>query len=390
MEMKVEVGTTSGDVASSPPSSSKKLGLMKSIQTNFGEDYIFQIAPSEDTSTLAVSLSSNTIKLYSPGSGQYLGDLRGHSARIHEISFSAPASPHVLCSCSEDGTVRAWDSRSFNQISLLRAGPSQEMFSFCFGGSSGNLLVAGSNSQVLFWDWRNGKQVTCLEESHMDDVTQVRFVPDKYNKLISSSIDGLICLFDTDGDISDDNSLSSVMNVETSIAKIGFFGNSNQKLWCLTHIETMSIWDWNEGTREAHFEEARSSTSNQWNSTAVEYFVDCHYSATEDRLWLIGGTSNGNLGFFPVIQNPNYETLIGSAEAILEGGHAGVVRSILPATSDSISRGIFGWTGGEDGRLCCWRSAESDLQDSNRSWISTNLVMKSRKNTSNKSRHYPY
>lgn len=27
--------------------------------------------------------------------------------------------------------------------------------------------------QILFWDWRNGKQVACLEESHMEDVTQV-------------------------------------------------------------------------------------------------------------------------------------------------------------------------------------------------------------------------
>jgi hypothetical protein len=27
--------------------------------------------------------------------------------------------------------------------------------------------------KVLFWDWRNGKQVACLEESHMDDVTHV-------------------------------------------------------------------------------------------------------------------------------------------------------------------------------------------------------------------------
>jgi WD repeat-containing protein 89 len=29
------------------------------------------------------------------------------------------------------------------------------------------------------------------------------------------------------------------MNVETSVAKVGFFGNENQKLWCLTHIETL-------------------------------------------------------------------------------------------------------------------------------------------------------
>lgn len=28
-------------------------------------------------------------------------------------------------------------------------------------------------TQVLLWDWRNNKQIACLEDSHMDDVTQV-------------------------------------------------------------------------------------------------------------------------------------------------------------------------------------------------------------------------
>jgi hypothetical protein len=35
------------------------------------------------------------------------------------------------------------------QISLLNGGASREMFSFSFGGSSGNLLASGSNSQVM-------------------------------------------------------------------------------------------------------------------------------------------------------------------------------------------------------------------------------------------------
>ncbi|XP_078177068.1 transducin/WD40 repeat-like superfamily protein isoform X1 [Carex rostrata] len=391
MEMEVDVGSAS---EASPSSSLKKLGLKNAIQTNFGEDYVFQIASSQDIPALAVSLSTNAIKLYSSESGQYFGECKGHSGRIHEISFSAPASPHVLCSCSSDGTVRAWDTRSFKQVSMLRAGPSQEIFSFSFGGSNGNLLAAGSDSQVLFWDWRNGKQVACLEESHMDDVTHVQFIPGQQNKLISSSVDGLLCLFDTDGDINDDSNLSSVMNVETSVSKVGFFGNDNQKLWCLTHIETLSIWDWNEGRREANFEQARSLVSDQWNLNNVDYFVDCHYSSTEDRLWLIGGTSSGTLGYFPITQKCN-GTTIGAAEAILEGGHMGVVRSILPANADQTSsnlgksRGIFGWTGGEDGRLCCWLSGESDTLGGNPSWISSSLVMKPKK-SKNKARHHPY
>ncbi|XP_022681209.1 WD repeat-containing protein 89 homolog isoform X2 [Setaria italica] len=352
---------------------SRRLGLKNSIQTNFGDDYVFQIASCQEISTLAVSLSTNALKFYSPATGQYLGECIGHEGTIHEISFSVPSSPQVICSCSSDGTVRAWDTRNFKQISLLRGSASQEMFTFSFGGSSGNLLVAGSNAQVLLWDWRTSKQVACLEESHMDDVTQVKFAPNQQSKLISAAVDGLVCVFDTDGDIDEDNHLLSVMNAETSVAKVGFFGNMYQKLWCLTHIETLSVWDWNDGSRELNMEDARSLATDKWNL---------------DHLWLIGGTSAGTLGYFPLRNDP--AGAIGSVEAILEGGHTGVVRTVYPAagTHESLgqNRGIFGWTGGEDGRLCCWRSDE--IAETNKSWISTSLGLKLQKKT--KSRHQPY
>ena len=34
--------------------------------------------------------------------------------------------------------------------SSVNAGPSQEVFSFCMGGTSGNLVAAGCKSQVFF------------------------------------------------------------------------------------------------------------------------------------------------------------------------------------------------------------------------------------------------
>ncbi|XP_062202856.1 WD repeat-containing protein GTS1-like isoform X2 [Phragmites australis] len=227
--------------------------------------------------------------------------------------------------------------------------------------------------RVLLWDWRSSKQLACLEESHMDDVTQVKFAPNQQSKLISAAVDGLVCVFDTDGDIDEDSHLLSVMNAETSVAKVGFFGNMYQKLWCLTHIETLSTWDWNDGTRELSIEDARSLATDRWNL---------------DHLWLIGGTTAGTLGYFPVRNDP--VGAIGSAEAILEGGHTGVVRTVFPAASTHQSlgqnRGIFGWTGGEDGRLCCWRSDE--IAEINKSWISNSLVSRLQKRT--KSRHQPY
>ncbi|XP_042392517.1 WD repeat-containing protein GTS1-like isoform X1 [Zingiber officinale] len=385
--MEVDTAMELDAEAAAPSPSSKRLSIRNTIQTNFGDDYIFQIAVNQEISNLALSLSSNAIKFYSAVTGQYVGECRGHNGTIHEISFSVPSSPQTICSCSSDGTVRAWDVRTFKQVSSLSTSSSQELFSFCFGGSSGNLLAGGSNAQIYFWDWRNGNQMACLEESHMDDVTQVRFVPHLQNQLISSSVDGLMCLFDASGPINDDDHLDQVMNVETSIAKIGFFGTMNQKLWCMTHLETLSIWDWRNARREVNFEDARSLASNKWNLDDIDYFVDCHYSEIDDRLWVIGGTGSGTLGYFPI--HNDHAGTIGVAEAILEGGHAGVVRTVLPAsgTQRSISKNnIFCWTGGEDGRLCCWLSDEPS--GSNSSWISKSLVMRSHKDRS--LRHHPY
>ncbi|KAG2406585.1 uncharacterized protein HKW66_Vig0058410 [Vigna angularis] len=414
----------------------KRFGLKNSIQTNFGDDYVFQIVPKDDWSAMAVSLSTSAVKLYSPMAGQYFGECKGHTATINQILFSGPSHHQVLCSCSSDGTIRAWDTRTFQQVSCINAGSSQEVFSFCLGGTSGNLVAAGCKSQfefaqILFWDWRNMKQIACLEDSHVDDVTQVHFVPNEQGKLISASVDGLICTFDTTGDINDDDHLESVINMGTSIAKVGIFGESYQKLWCLTHIETLgysespllvfflspisysklthalflpamvvfctfnfvtvtgeSIWNWKDGRNEGNFSDARTLASESWNLDHVDYFIDCHYYRESEKLWVIGGTNGGTMGYFPV----NYKGVatIGGAEAILEGGHTGVIRSVLPMSkihSNSPSQGIFGWSGGEDGRLCCWLS--DDSSESNRSWISSTLIMRPEK-ARKKNRHQPY
>ncbi|KAK7378974.1 hypothetical protein VNO80_04425 [Phaseolus coccineus] len=370
------------------PTNVKRFGLKNSIQTNFGDDYVFQIVPKDDWSAMAVSLSTNAVKLYSPMAGQYFGEFKGHTATINQILFSGTSHHQVLCSCSSDGTVRAWDTRTFQQVSCINAGSSQEVFSFCLGGTSGNLVAAGCKSQILFWDWRNMKQIACLEDSHVEDVTQVHFVPNEQGKLISASVDGLICTFDTTGDINDDDHLESVINMGTSIAKVGIFGESYQKLWCLTHIETLGIWNWKDGRNEGNFSDARTLASESWNLDNVDYFIDCHYYRESDKLWLIGGTNAGTMGYFPV----NYKGVatIGAAEAILEGGHTSVIRSVLPMSkihSNSPTQDIFGWTGGEDGRLCCWLSDHSS--ESNRSWISSTLITRPEK-TRKKNRHQPY
>uniref|UniRef100_A0A7I4ADQ2 Uncharacterized protein n=1 Tax=Physcomitrium patens TaxID=3218 RepID=A0A7I4ADQ2_PHYPA len=133
------------------PGSLGKCKLSTSIQASFGvpddPDYVFDISANMDNSIMAVSLSTNAIKLYAPATGQYLGDCLGHTKTISDISYVDAGSPHILCSSSADGTV-----------ATLRTA-NQEFWSFDIGGSTQNLVAAGANAAVvlltsILWDLR--------------------------------------------------------------------------------------------------------------------------------------------------------------------------------------------------------------------------------------------
>lgn len=379
----------------------KRLKLRRAVQASFGApddpDYVFDIASSWDNAVMVVSLSTNTLKMYSPMTGQFLGDCLGHTDTISDVLFPDPRTPQIFCSSSSDGTVRVWDTRTHQQVSLLRTHQSSEIFSVSFGGSSSDLVAAGGKAKVLFWDWRTRKELACLEECHTEDVTQVRFHPTRKEKLVSASVDGLMCVFDTLGEINDDDGLDMVMGVGTSVGRIGFYGASSERLWCLTHIETLSIWDFEEGTRLADFNDTRAKASANWALPPVDYLVHCHYSAGAESLWLIAGNSSGSLGYFPVSYSTNQVNaganpgIIGPVSAVLEGGHTGIIRTVCsPLHQEDGSaalQGLFCWTGGEDGRLCSWSEGDHDLERS-RAWVSKALVMK--KSTRQKLRNKPY
>ncbi|MCO5597046.1 hypothetical protein L7F22_051120 [Adiantum nelumboides] len=379
----------------------KRFKLRTTLQASFGApenpDYVFDIAASEDDSVMVVSLSTYALKLYSPISGQFLGDCLGHTDTINDVLFPDVKVPQLFCSCSSDGSVRVWDTRMRQQVTLLHSQQSLELFSVSVGGSSSYLFAAGGKAKVLFWDWRTRKELACLEECHTEDVTQVRFHPTRKEKLVSASVDGLMCSFNTLGEINDDEGLDMVMGVGTSVGRIGFFGKSHEAIWCLTHIETLSIWDFEEGSKVADFGDTRSKASANWALPSADYLVYCHYSPGVERLWLIAGNNSGSLGYFPVSYSDNQANgsnntgVLGPASAVLDGGHTGVVRSVWSPShckdNPTEPAGLFCWTGGEDGRLCSWSEGDSDANRSH-AWASKALVV--RRSSHKKPRNKPY
>lgn len=95
------------------------LNVVNIVKTDFdGRDqcYVFDLAASTDSSTVAASLSNHTIKLYTARDGlQYIGDLTGHTDTITAVKFADQSNSTGLHSSSEDGTIRSWDCRSGKQ-----------------------------------------------------------------------------------------------------------------------------------------------------------------------------------------------------------------------------------------------------------------------------------
>lgn len=91
------------------------------------------------------------------------------------------------------------------------------------------------------------------EDFHSDDITQVKFHPTKSNVLYTASMDGTVCVVDTN--ISDEEEAllegelnkrvfltHTGINLEDPIQHIGFYGSQQEKIWISTHSERLSLY----------------------------------------------------------------------------------------------------------------------------------------------------
>ena len=133
--------------------------------------YVFNVAASTTTGIVAAALSNHTVKLYNArdsGGFTYLGELKGHTDVISEISFARDDNPHALYSSSEDGSVRGWDSRTGQQAERYRSlacrgkGPAKALVQQLSRNSAAVLQLEPANSSVsASWEttWLLGQTV---------------------------------------------------------------------------------------------------------------------------------------------------------------------------------------------------------------------------------------
>ncbi|TPX30223.1 hypothetical protein SmJEL517_g06160 [Synchytrium microbalum] len=206
------------------------------------------------------------------------------------------------------------------------------------GGTEFAKTEEEDESHILFYDVRNASQtLKVFTDVHSDDITQVKFHPTQSNIMLSGSTDGLLCLYQLDEALDEDESLYQVIK-EDSVHKAGFFGPSAEYIYLTTHMETFSIWN-DEADVIVNYGQVKKISSPH---LTVDYLIDVSYSPEDQRLYLFTGSQTGNVGIF----NSSLEGL--ELMYTLNGGHNDIVRGVAWDSKNTIV------SGGEDGNICSW------------------------------------
>ncbi|MFN8453372.1 MAG: hypothetical protein U0401_01665, partial [Anaerolineae bacterium] len=168
--------------------------------------------------------------------------LRGHTDWVWSVAFSPDS--HTLASGSSDGTVRVWNVAGGQALSPPLVRHTGWVRSVVFS-PDGKLLASGGDDQVIFlWDVVSKAGVTSYQgirpplTGHSGFITGLAFSPDG-RILASGSADGTVRLWD----MATGQPLGSPLTGHTSMVLSLAFSPDGQMLASAGADETIILWD---------------------------------------------------------------------------------------------------------------------------------------------------
>lgn len=132
------------------------------------------------------------------------------------------------------------------------------------------------------------------QDSHRDDVTQIKFHTTVRNLLASGSTDGLINIFDI-SETTEDDALQYCLNTESSVQTLNWHPASSpdkNRVSCITHTNDFHLYDIEESEKIVQFERTRINSLIQRKSSNECYLVNCHTTGDGEVLLVAGSNYN--------------------------------------------------------------------------------------------------
>jgi WD40 repeat protein/tRNA A-37 threonylcarbamoyl transferase component Bud32 len=156
-------------------------------------DAIRDVSFSADGKWLAScsDFGERVIRIWDVATRKQAQALTGHTARIYSVAWNPTTT--LLASGSDDGTVRLWDTSTWQEVGTLKSGVNTYGLAFSLDGKL--LVAACSDNLIRVWDVATRQEVAELS-GHNDYVHYVAFSPDG-TRLVSASGDWTLRVWDT-------------------------------------------------------------------------------------------------------------------------------------------------------------------------------------------------
>jgi WD40 repeat protein len=322
-------------------------------------DWVLCTTACQESGIFSCALSNGDVQVYDQARLHRVHTFQGSSSNDATIINDLICGPrHTIVTAGSDSQIVVWDLRQGTAALRTSIPAGQSALSVSVGFDGYLAAVASNKARIHFYDLRScapsGKQnlLGSYVDSHTDEITQVHFQLGT-SLLLSGAEDGLACIFDTTQP-TEEMAVKSVMNVGTPLRHVGFCGADSSSVYCLTGSETASLWNWDSAVcrqdfggnllRERLAQPTFGSNSSS-NKLAVDYLVDAHWDAQSQELLMMTGSATGDAALFRLTERSptNFELC-----HVLTSGHRGVVRAWSPLSSSTLI------TAGEDARLCEW------------------------------------
>lgn len=309
------------------------MNLLQVVQTSYEPGtYVMDGCLCNGGSSLALSLSTQAIRLYDTQGATFLGDIKEHTQPIKDL-VSTPAQPSLLYSCQQDCGVMVTDLRQAKAVNFLT--------DMCSSGAacssisispSGEMLAVSADRDIHLVDTRTWTSTKCLEQLHVDEISRLRFVEEKV--LCSAGEDQMINFLSVADDVIDDDVLLQAVNCGEVVSRMNCFSELGVAAMVGT-CENGYVFPYDLEQRETRYGRPNFDT----------YLVD--WCVVSGRLHLISGVrdENGDAGPLQVLDWATQRT------------------QLLPPVHKEIGRVAIGFgnrliTGGEDGMLVYWKDGE--------------------------------
>ncbi|KAF4676990.1 WD repeat-containing protein 89 [Perkinsus chesapeaki] len=295
-----------------------------------------------------------------------------HSQPITDLQVIPETGGRGLVSCSRDATAKIWDLRadpsSNPAASISVSNNNKDAQVFGASVNNNNVLAVGSDSDVLLFDMKAGKKKPYFTytDAHMDIVNCVRFHPTKGNLCLTGGEDTLVNVLDVADLVNEDDGQAPKVTIsaEDSVRSVCSAGKQGELIVASTCTEKLQVWNAitaqrcleTSGIREHPLLCAGSTEEDR----QLGYIIDAQYDAINNRMFIIGGSTNGTVVCCELLDTATLTTHGVFHTGLADKGHEGVVRS---AVLDTSGGSVF--TGGEDGVVVSWgpNAGHTDLSD---------------------------